>query len=521
MSNLLTDPLLSVGGGTSLSLPGLFAAMARAEVVQFPSVRPHQRSAWHMFLVQLGALAVWKAGLENLPQQAGTWTEALRGLAPEFPDDAPWRLTVPNSGLPAFLQPPAPEGLKWRPVDTPDALDVLNTARNHDIKRSINRKATPEDWVLALVSLQTMAGYAGRGKHGVARMNGGFGSRLLVGLVPARPGDLSLNPSAWWARDVRCLIEHREAAPEATHGMIGGPALLWCSHWAEEEQLSLAGLDPWFIEICRRVRLRDTGSAISAFESTSTKPRIDARRYCGNVGDPWAPVHRKDGKCLTIGEGHLDYVRLSDLLFSGDWELPILARPGKTEAVTHMNLVIETLSRGRGTTEGFKSRVLPIPTGPTSGPLAAVATAARTQMEEITVFYRALRYALALAAAGGNWETVETHHYAHARAPGDSLLDAIDHLFFSYLWRRLDDEGARLSDVSAYGTGWGIFIAEDFWLIAVTEGNRDETEIHACQRARREGRHERGTHALRTSWKMRLRALTRIDRGSGCWLSDV
>ena len=40
----------------------------------------------------------------------------------------------------------------------------------------------------------------------------------------------------------------------------------------------------------------------------------------------------------------------------------------------------------------------------------------------------------------------------------------------------------HLSNVSAYGTGRGVFIREDFWLIAVTEGNEDETEIHARQR---------------------------------------
>ena len=35
----------------------------------------------------------------------------------------------------------------------------------------------------------------------------------------------------------------------------------------------------------------------------------------------------------------------------------------------------------------------------------------------------------------------------------------------------------RLSDVSVFGTNWGVFIRKDFWLIVVTEGNEDETEI--------------------------------------------
>ena len=48
--------------------------------------------------------------------------------------------------------------------------------------------------------------------------------------------------------------------------------------------------------------------------------------------------------------------------------------------------------------------------------------------------------------------------------------------------RRLRD----LSNVRAYGTGRGVFTREDFWFIVVTEGNEDETEIHARQRPCRE-----------------------------------
>ena len=38
-----------------------------------------------------------------------------------------------------------------------------------------------------------------------------------------------------------------------------------------------------------------------------------------------------------------------------------------------------------------------------------------------------------------------------------------------------------LSSVRAYGTGRGVFTREDFWFIVVSEGNEDETEIHARQ----------------------------------------
>lgn len=64
--------------------------------------------------------------------------------------------------IPAFMQPPDPGGLKWTEVPTPDALDMLITSRNHDLTSQIAADAAPQDWILALVSLQTMEGFGGR-----------------------------------------------------------------------------------------------------------------------------------------------------------------------------------------------------------------------------------------------------------------------------------------------------------------------------------------------------------------------
>jgi len=50
-----------------------------------------------------------------------------------------------------------------------------------------------------------------------------------------------------------------------------------------------------------------------------------------------------------------------------------------------------------------------------------------------------------------------------------------------------DRKQALVSDVSAPGTDWVLFVREDFWLIVVTEGNEDEAEIHDAKRACREG----------------------------------
>ena len=56
---LATD---GVASQTRMSLPETYAALMRDEVGSFPALRPHQRHAWHAFTVQLGAMALHRAG---------------------------------------------------------------------------------------------------------------------------------------------------------------------------------------------------------------------------------------------------------------------------------------------------------------------------------------------------------------------------------------------------------------------------------------------------------------------------
>jgi CRISPR system Cascade subunit CasA len=100
--------------------------------------------------------------------------------------------------------------------------------------------------------------------------------------------------------------------------------------------------------------------------------------------------------------------------------------------------VAEALSRGNSKTEGFKSRIVPVPGD--VGPFMlseTAATLAKIQIEEIAGFDKILRDALALVAARGEKESIKQAHYAFA-SPARSRFDRdADRLFFSSLWRRL------------------------------------------------------------------------------------
>lgn len=433
--NLLHDPLIHTQPAGWLSLPAVLAAMARGEVAAFPALRPHQRAAWHCFLVQLGALALDRAGLEAPPEAEADWRRLLEALSPEG-----WDLIAADD-RPAFLQPPAPQGLKWTDVAAPDALDLLITARNHDLKQEVARDSDPQDWIFALVSLQTSEGYGGAGNFGIARMNGGSSSRPMLAFIPDPTQSGHVDPSRWWRRDVGALLRLRAEGREVAPGVPGGPALLWLLDWPERGTgLDLTRLDPWFLEVCRRIRLEVRGGRIAARRATSAAARIDAKAFCGVTGDPWAPVTVVKPRSMTLGEGELSYRRMCDLLFRGEWQRPVLAQPqdGESDGL----ILAEALGRGNSKTDGLKSRLIPVPGAVVAALWGdSMAQMAAKQVEEIAHFDKALKFGLATAAADGAADLSKPDYERSlpARRAFDARADA---LFFPALFDRVQADAA-------------------------------------------------------------------------------
>jgi CRISPR system Cascade subunit CasA len=383
-----------------------------------------------MFLVQLATLVLSGADATELPEDEESWRAALRGLTAGFPDDAPWHLVVEDRDKPAFLQPPDPGGLNWHEVVTPDALDMLITSRNHDLKREIAHDAAPQDWIFALVSLQTMEGFGGAGNYGVARMNGGSSSRVMIALAPATGGGRVIDPSAWWRRDVQHLLSGRDG--------VTGDALLWCRPWLEGQQLDLAGLDPLFIEVCRRVRLMGGTGGLRALRTTSKAARIAAKEAKGMTQDPWAPIHLGEAKTLTLGERDWTYSLLTELFYGGKWSIPELAREAPEESASTMVLIAEAFARGNSKTDGFKSRVIPVPKAVRREMFGLKAIdLSDEQIKTIGNVDKALRNGLALIAAEGDRDKLGKAEYARTGPARAALHRVADALFFPTLWDKL------------------------------------------------------------------------------------
>jgi len=361
MLNFLEEPLLTAaspfGVKSRYSLPGSLAALVRGDIAAFSALRSHQRHVWHAFIVQLGALALEEAKETQLPDDEAAWRRMLLGLTAMWPEGEPWSLLVPDAAKPAFLQAPVPGGdlPQFRSVETPDALDILVTSKNHDLKSARMYNAAPEDWLFALVSLQTQQGIMGAGKYGISRMNGGYGSRPVVGLDS--PGDAGDR----FRRDVMALLSSggSKAAP---HGLSRERiALLWLEPWNGSAAIHFRELHPFYIEICRRVRLGISNGKVFAMDAASSAARISGTEHLkGDTGDPWTPVS-EDGRSFTVSGEGFSSRKVAGIFAPAKFRLPISLQFSDSDRVNGVSFVAQSVCRGQGKTQGFHERRIFVP----------------------------------------------------------------------------------------------------------------------------------------------------------------
>lgn len=511
--NLLTDPLLPIASADArtdaVDLPELLARYARDEVATHLFLRPHQVAPWHACVVQLAALALHRAGRADVPADAVTWRALLRGLTASWPDDEPWRLVVADPTLPAFMQPPIPPGTEDPHdgrVETPDDLDVLVTSRNHGVKQGLAGTATPAAWIAALVTLQTTGGYSGAGNYGVARMNGGYATRPQIGLVPDG------GPGSRWHRDVAVLLANRgwafERLPEA-FAANGGYALLWCVAWDGSTSLALDRLDPWCIEVCRRVRLQRNGPAgLAARTARSSAARVAAKELRGNVGDPWIPINLSGDSAAYNAAPR--YAVVAAVLFDrGHWIRPLLLEWHQGIDRTRMTARFDVMVREQGGTAGHFVRDVPI-----RGERRLALFRVETERDRVAALagemvghvrdlrQKVLKPALLTLAQGGkeNLDFRDKTTSSWAEAWLDQAERRVDDVFFDHLFARAEDEPAGTRD-------WVRFLEE-----LATDTFRDAAEAMPVAGARRLKAVAVGQMRLRGAFRNRFGGLVADER---------
>lgn len=452
--NLLLEPLIRWEGRDGdvriSTLPDILDTLgAGDEITSFPGLQPHQWPAWHALLVQLSALASLEADEDPRPYTATEWRTRLRGLTAAYPKDDAWCLAVEDLQQPAFLQPPVPEG-SLASFDgsyvAPDAspLDVLFTATDHDVKMERQRHAFSDQWIYGLVAFQTVSGYSGKNNYGVIRMNGGYGTRPLVGLSPAREW------GALFRRDLRVLLdEHDRLASEHRLPARGGWKLLWNPPWDGVTPIPWADCDPYAIEIARRVRLREESGKLLAYRRATKAPRLAPKsdELRGNVGDPWIPVSDQGAAAnITSAGWHYDLIRR--ILFGDGFSWSPCQQPREDDPVT-LWFYAAAMARQQGKTAGFHERWIRVPREirrklfDVSG-RHELAETARERVNKAGEARKALHRALVVLLASAPEQTPDFRDYSDRRWL-DRFEVGVDTVFFDELWGDADKdkEGRR------------------------------------------------------------------------------
>ena len=352
-----------------ISLPQVMARLSDGEDLIFLALRPHQRPAWHAFLVQLAYLALEAEDEPQLLLSAEAWAERLRALTADQADDGPWCLINTDWQSSAFLQPPCSASRVAdykRAAEAAQDIDVLVTARHHDEKTGKLPLSTDEldALVYALVVLQGWSAFLGAGNYQSMRMNGGFSSRPQFRLAFARGSGNE------FIRDLKILLDARAELAEQFEkqhpaaDLTAVHRLLWLPAW-DEGSLPLSGVHPLGLEVCRRVRLVREGDRLSLRRAGSSAMRVAAKEQRGVVMDPWAPIVKDDPpKALTAQAQTLGYRSLQAILFDPDrYVLPLLAKPSLNEREANQpgTWIAQVLVSGDGGTDGLLKREVPAP----------------------------------------------------------------------------------------------------------------------------------------------------------------
>ena len=439
--SLISDPLFTVREGSalhSLSLPDVLSAISQGTSVNFHHLQVHQEPPWYDFLTTLITVILHTHDQDTLTAQApSVWRAWLLDLSAG--DEAPWCLVVDDPLKPAFMQPAATGKSPFRMskkelITSPDDLDTLITSKNHDVK--INRVVRPraEHWIYALISLQTHQGFLGRGNYGIARMNGGFSNRPHITSAP------SLDWSERIQRDTALLIAGRSEIISNYHYPASeGLTLLWLSPWDGKTSLSFNQLDPFFIEICRRIRFSEKSGVLVAFQTPTSCSRIKSPDG-GVTGDPWTPIQEGDGKTLTVSGAGFHYRLTQALLLRHDFFTHgALKKPLKNDSL----FIAKALVRGQGITEGFHQRILHIPQDAQENIQdedlrQKLAVQSGLHVDDAgNLSKRALKPALCSLLQGG----VEKLSLTDDRTQRwlSQFVDTIDSHFFDHLWSVIKD----------------------------------------------------------------------------------
>jgi CRISPR system Cascade subunit CasA len=276
----------------------------------------------------------------------------------------------------------------------------------------------------------------GYGNYGIVRgINSGYGSKPFLGLSP------ELSFGARFRRDLDVLVDQHDELT-TLYDVENGYTLIWVVPWNGEKSdaIQLRKCDPYFIEVCRRIRFKEEGGNLVCWRATTKGQRMDAPSSLnGRTEDPWTPVD--DEKSLTLSAEGFTYEKLQEIVF-GKYVRPASLQPHRRDEGA-MYLTARAMVRGQGKTEGLHHRIIPIPEKVSAllsdeSAMQALAERAKARVKQAAkVESNVLRPAVAALLSAGKDEDVD---WEQVQPWIDAFDDTVDDHFFDYLWASVETE---------------------------------------------------------------------------------
>jgi len=243
-----------------------------------------------------------------------------------------------------------------------------------------------------------------------------------------------------------------------------GLALLWLVPWDGTTAIdpTRTKLHPYYIEICRRIRIVEGGSILHALKATN-KRRINEdflKPFNGRTGDPWAPVQNQELKTLSIGGSGFDYARMAKLIIQKEYTPSLLQKIDQTDPEEGLALMGRSVARGNSTTAGYHERVVPLARRVISllrrGGGDFLAQIAERRVEEVSDMGGMLRVSILNLLQGGTAddpkdEKLNTKKDTPWDKKAKKWLKAFEHevdqVFFARLWKEVAADPEDRDDV--------------------------------------------------------------------------
>jgi CRISPR system Cascade subunit CasA len=443
MHNFLTENLIEVKKdevSSKRSLPALMSDWSNGINISLDGVRPHQKSAIHIWLCQLAAAALMRTK-ERLVGTAEDWKNRLLDIAPL----EAWDLI--NDSGPALMQtnndfqPLAENSIVKQPYD----ITVLINSKNHSVKQGISSThSSPWEWLCALIEIQTTSGYKGRWNYGIPRINSRLGTRVIVSVCP------TTSDASRWLRDVSTIVEKQELiwtnwtwSDDVDNKKT---VALWTINWDNRTGINPQNLHPLYVDICRFLRLSLENGKIICKRGGSKSERVSVswtNGHKGVMGDPWVPLVNVGTESFRIDASGWTTETICNILnLSGEGKVipSLLQKPTQNET-GDVFLIMTALVYGvdgKSKTGGWHERELLLPSRvkkiifgsgrerDTLGESCKHMISDQDHVREILE------------------KAVRKFNKSASKSALKSLQKYCDNVFFEFLWSSIEDDNSRL-----------------------------------------------------------------------------